>query len=152
VSAHRYRFRNTWWLDVPAREVFGALADLASYPRWWRDVRAVRQLDEHTAHVTCRAVLPYSLDLRLRRAEEDDRTGRLRVDLTGDLEGFCSCLISGNGSGSRVELHQEVDLRKPQLRRVERWLGPLYRANHAAMMWRGRRGLHEYLAEGKPGR
>ncbi|MDV6012255.1 SRPBCC family protein [Haloechinothrix sp. LS1_15] len=148
----RYRFRNTWSLAAPAREVFGALADLASYPRWWRDVRTVRQLDEDTAQVTCRSVLPYSLDLWLRRAEEDNRAGRLRVDLTGDLEGYCGCLVTGNGHRSQVVVYQEVELRKPQLRRVEPWLGPLYRANHAAMMWRGRRGLLHYLtAPRKPG-
>ncbi|MBA0128167.1 SRPBCC family protein [Haloechinothrix sp. YIM 98757] len=152
MSSRTYRFRNVWLLEAPVAEVFTALADLASYPRWWRDVRTVARLDDDTARVMCRALLPYSLDLRLHRAEEDERSGHLRVDLTGDLEGFCRCRVAPDGHGARVEVYQAVEIRKSLLRRAERALGPLYRANHTAMMWRGRRGLRAYLANGHAGR
>lgn len=133
---------------MPTGAVFQALDDLTSYPYWWPDVRSVHQLEQDTAQVRCRALLPYSLELRMHRVEEDVRTGRLRVDLTGDLEGYCACRIQRNGHATRVDVVQEVHLRKTPLRKAERLLAPLYRANHAAMMWRGERGLRAYLVDG----
>ncbi|MGH3948088.1 MAG: SRPBCC family protein [Pseudonocardiaceae bacterium] len=142
----RYHFRNVWSVDMPAADVFTALADLDSYPAWWPYVRSVHQVDDDTADVLCRSVLPYSLELRLRRAIEDQPARHLRVDMSGDLEGFCAAQVERNGGGCFVRIAQEVVLRKKTLRRIEPVLRPLLRANHAAMMWRGERGLRAHLA------
>ncbi|MGH3520127.1 MAG: SRPBCC family protein [Haloechinothrix sp.] len=141
-----YHFRNVWAVDAPAVQVFVALADLRSYPAWWPYVRSVRQLDDHTADVLCRSVLPYSLALRLRRSVEDQHGGRLRVDLAGDLEGFCGATVEQRGDRSIIVIAQEVMITKKTLRRIQPVLRPLLRANHAAMMRRGERGLRAHLA------
>lgn len=141
-----YRFRSVWSVAEPASRVFGALSDLRTYPAWWPHVRTVHEVDADTAVVTCRAVLPYSLDLRLRRAEEDAGTGRLRVDLDGDLRGYCRAEVLAAGSGAVVVISQEVELTKPVLRAAQPLLRPLLRANHSAMMRRGERGLRAHLA------
>src|SRR5690348_13129867 len=91
---HEYRFRDVWSVEVAAARVFGALVDLANYPTWWPDVRSVRQVDADTAELTCRAVLPYALVFRLHRSVQDEGAGRLRVDITGDLEGFCEGVVA----------------------------------------------------------
>lgn len=146
MTLSHYRFSNVWSVDVAAPAVFDALTDLRTYPSWWPHVRKVHEVDDDTAHVSCRAVLPYSLNLRFRRSEQDESTGRLRVDLTGDLEGYCGAEVRPRGTGTLVVISQEVVLTKAALRRVQPVLRPLFRANHAAMMRRGERGLRAHLA------
>jgi hypothetical protein len=141
----RYRFRNTWLLAAAPSVVFGAVVDLATYPDWWSDVRSVSQIDDGTAELICRAALPYQLVLRMHRIEQNERAGRLRVELSGDLEGCLAGLVLGSGGGTRLEITQEVVARKPLLRRLDPVARPLFRANHALMMRRGHRGLRTHL-------
>lgn len=148
---HLYRFSNEWTVRAPASEVFRSLVDVEAYPVWWRDVREVRRIDDYSGHVKCRAVLPYALDLVLRRAEEDPDEGRLRVDISGDLDGFCGATVVQHGDTAVVRIRQEVVLCKRPLTSVEPVLRPLLRANHSAMMWRGRRGLRRLLEMSRAG-
>jgi len=141
-----YRFRDTWLLAAAPKLVFDTVVDLEKYPVWWSDVRSVSQVDGDTAELICRAALPYRLVLRMHRVEQDERAGRLRVKLTGDLEGFLAGLVLGSGEETRLEITQEVVARKPLLRRLDPLARPLFRANHALMMRRGRRGLRTHLA------
>jgi hypothetical protein len=146
VSLNEYRFRNVWSIEVAAARLFGALIDLASYPIWWPDVRSVNRVDDDTAEFTCRALLPYALVFRLRRAEEDASKGRLRVDMTGDLEGYVQGVVAADRPrAARLEISQRVVVNKRLLRRLAPVARPLFLANHAAMMWRGHRGLRAYL-------
>jgi hypothetical protein len=146
VSLHDYLFRDTWLLDVPAHRVFDAVVDLASYPLWWPDVRSVTQVDDDTAELYCRALLPYALVVRMRRAEQDERTGRLRVEMTGDLEGYLAGVVGERTGGASLAITQKVVVRKRLLRRLAPVARPLFRLNHAVMMRRGRHGLRGYLA------
>lgn len=141
----RYRFRNIWLLEAAPSTVFEAVIDLAAYPNWWSNVRSVSRIDEETAELICRSALPYRLVLRMRRAEQDELAGRLRVDLTGDLEGSLAGFITDSGWGTRLEITQEVVARKPLLRRLDPVARPVFRVNHALMMRRGRLGLRTYL-------
>jgi Polyketide cyclase / dehydrase and lipid transport len=147
VSLNEYRFRNVWALEVAAARLFGALTDLANYPRWWPDIRAVCKVDDDTAEFTCRALLPYDLVFRLHRDEQDERTGRLRVNMTGDLEGYVQGIVAADHpTTAHLEISQEVVVNKKLLRRLAPIARPLFRANHAVMMWRGHRGLRSYLS------
>ncbi|WP_344416103.1 SRPBCC family protein [Amycolatopsis minnesotensis] len=141
-----YRFRSVWLLAAPARAVFDAVVDLEHYPRWWSDVRSVRQVDADTAELVCRASLPYRLVLRMHRDVEDSDAGRLRVGLSGDLEGFLAGSVTRTKNGTHLEITQEVEARKPLLRKLDRVARPVFRANHALMMRRGLRGLRSHLA------
>lgn len=144
-----YRFRDTWFIAAPPPSVFDAVADLAGYPRWWPDVRSVSRVDDDTAELVCRATLPYRLVLRMRRAEQDAPAGRLRVELTGDLEGSLAALVIGQPAGTRLDITQHVLARKPLLRHLAPMARPVFRANHALMMRRGHSGLRHFLT--RPG-
>jgi polyketide cyclase/dehydrase/lipid transport protein len=146
VSLNDYRFRNLWAVRATASQVFDALVDLANYPAWWPDIRAVTQLDDDTAEVTCRSTLPYVLTFRLHRAEENPRKGRMRVDMTGDLEGYVQGLVAQHRTaGALLAISQRVVVNKPLLRALSPVARPVFRANHALMMWRGQRGFRAYL-------
>jgi hypothetical protein len=144
-SAH-YRFRSTWLLPgtVPER-VFGVVTDLAGYPRWWSDVRAVRRVDDDTAELVCRSRLPFRLVVRMHRDHQDERTGLMRVRLSGDLDGTLAGAVRAAGAGTLLEITQDVQARKELLRRFDTVARPLFRVNHALMMRRGHRGLRSYL-------
>jgi uncharacterized protein YndB with AHSA1/START domain len=141
-----YVFRDIWSLGAPAGAVFAAVTDLERYPAWWPDVRSVRKVDEETAELVCRAALPYRLVVRMHRTEQDEPAGRLRVELTGDLEGSLAGLVVPGTAATRLEITQEVVARKPLLQRLDRLARPVFRANHALMMRRGQRGLRVHLA------
>jgi hypothetical protein len=147
VTGARYRFSSTWLLPGTAPErVFGAVTDLAGYPRWWSDVRTVRRVDDDTAELVCRSRLPFRLVVRMHRDHQDERAGLMRVRLTGDLDGFLAGAVRAAGAGTLLEITQEVQARKELLRRLDVVARPLFRANHALMMRRGHRGLNAYLA------
>jgi hypothetical protein len=148
VSLNDYRFRNLWSVRAPIPRVFDALVDLASYPNWWPDIRAVNRLDDDTAEVVCRSVLPYALTFRLHRAVEDSRQRRMRVDMTGDLEGYVQGVVAEHETeGAVLAISQQVVVTKPLLRALAPVARPLFRANHALMMRRGLRGFRAYLTD-----
>lgn len=146
MTLNDYRFRNVWSVGAAAGRVFDALVDLTSWPRWWPDVRAVHRIDDDTAELLCRSTLPYALILRLRRAVQDERSGRLRVDMTGDLEGYTDAVVAPHDVGAQLAIDQRVVVTKPLLRTLAPVARPLFQVNHALMMRRGRRGLRAYLA------
>ncbi|SFB52412.1 Polyketide cyclase / dehydrase and lipid transport [Amycolatopsis marina] len=146
MASRDYRFRSVWSVEAPVPTVFGVLVDLGGYPDWWPDVRTVRQIDEDTAEVSCRATLPYTIVLRMVRVEENAEAGRLRVRLSGDLDGELHCELSRVPGGTRLDIGQVVGVRKPLLRALSPLARPVLRANHALMMRRGQRSLRAHLA------
>jgi hypothetical protein len=146
VPLNDYSFRSVWSVRAAAGPVFDALVDLTAYPRWWPDIRTVTRVDDDTAEVTCRSVLPYALTFRLHRAAQDERTGFMRVDMTGDLEGYVQGEVAEHATaGAVLAISQRVVVRKPLLRVLAPVARPLFRLNHALMMRRGLRGLRAYL-------
>jgi hypothetical protein len=146
VSLNDYRFRSLWSVRATTARVFDALVDLTSYPAWWPDIRAVEQIDDDTAEVVCRSVLPYALIFRLHRAMEDAPNGRMRVDMTGDLEGYVQGVVAEHETeGAVLAISQRVVVTKRLLRVLAPVGRPLFRANHALMMRRGQRGFRAYL-------
>jgi hypothetical protein len=136
-----YRFRNDWSLPSPRGELFDMLADVGGYPSWWPQVRAVRRVDDDTAHVVARSLLPYSIDLVLERAVEDRSAGVLEARIRGQLEGWSRWTLRGTGPTTAVCYEQEVEVRGRLLRAGSSVARPLLLANHAWMMRGGRRGM-----------
>jgi hypothetical protein len=126
-------------------EVFAALVDVRSYPLWWPQVRSVDMTGVKSGLVVCKAFLPIRLALRMTEEERDQRRGFLRIGISGDLEGFLACEVTGHALGARLDFQQEVEARKPIIRNFSLLARPIFAANHAAMMRSGQRGLRGYL-------
>ncbi len=141
-----FRFHHVWHLDASVARVFGALADVDRYAVWWPQVRRTERIDENSGHAAIRSFLPYTLDLVLRRETEDLDSGTLRVDVTGDLEGWCQWQLEA-AEGTRAVFDQEAVVTPRLLARTAHVTGPLLRANHSWMMRSGRLGLAAYLRE-----
>lgn len=146
-----FDFASTWVLPAPPEDVFTALAAVDLYPQWWPQVRAVARLSESAALVVIRSALPYSLELIVHREVEDAATGTLRVGISGDLTGYSAFHVAPHPGpwGARhteARFTESVEVSAAVLGRVAGVLGPLLRANHAAMMRAGQVGLKAHLA------
>ena len=91
---------------VAARPSRDTIVDLEHYPEWWPQVRAVASLGSDDAWVVCRSALPYSLNLVLHAVSREGPV--LEVAVTGDLDGFVRWRLVEEGSGTRMDLEQEV--------------------------------------------
>jgi len=126
--------------------VYATLSDVEGYQRWWPQIREIQHIDADTGRVRIRSLLPYALDLVLRRSVQDEARGILRVEIDGDLQGWCAWLIKAEESGTRAEFSQEVEVTPTVLQRAPFAVRPLLRGNHAYMMRSGERGLLNHLA------
>lgn len=140
-----YRFDDLWHVRAPCERVYAALADVEGYERWWPQVRAIHRIDADTGRVRIRSLLPYTLDLRLTRTVQDEPRGILRVDIDGDLQGWCAWHLTAEGADTLAWFSQEVDVTVPMLQRAPLAMRPLLRGNHAHMMRSGERGLRAYV-------
>lgn len=136
-----YVFAADWTVPADAGRLYDVLEDVAGYPAWWPQVRAVARLDEDVALVACRSLLPYTLHLELRPRVQDREAGVLEAELDGDLVGRCRWALTQRGRGTRMQFDQEVTTPSPLLRRMTRVARPLLEANHAWMMRGALRGL-----------
>jgi hypothetical protein len=141
-----YRFDNLWRLPAPRERVYAVLADVDGYTRWWPQVREIHRIDADSGQVRIRSVLPYTLDLVLTRALEDQPGGILRVDIEGDLVGWCAWQVIAEGSGTQAQFSQEVEVTAALLQKAPFAVRPMFRANHAYMMRAGERALASYLS------
>lgn len=140
-----YAFGGTWHVGASLPEVRDTIVDLEHYPEWWPQVRAVASLGSDDAWVVCRSVLPYSLNLVLHAVSRDGPL--LEVAVTGDLEGFVRWHLAEDGSGTRMDLEQEVTV-SGLLGVASYALRPVLRWNHHRMMTGCVTGLRERLNAG----
>ncbi|WP_172387609.1 SRPBCC family protein [Streptomyces sp. MNP-20] len=137
-----YRFRSLWNLRAEPAAVYAALERVQDYPAWWPQVREVTPLDDHSGTARFRSLLPYDLVITARERCRDPERGVLAITMTGDLDGWARwTLASTPDGGTRARYDQEVDVRKPLLRRLAVPGRPLLLLNHALMMRAGGRGL-----------
>jgi hypothetical protein len=141
-----YVFRSEWRLPATPDDVYVALEELRRYPDWWPEVREVRQVDERTGEVRCKATLPYELVFVTSQVVRDREGGVLEVDLRGDLNGFSRWTITADGDGSIAVFEEEVTAGKRLLQVLAPIARPVFRANHELMMRHGRAGLRTYLS------
>ncbi|MEU6218059.1 SRPBCC family protein [Streptomyces sp. NPDC047022] len=142
---NHYRFHTVWALPVPPRRAYAVLERAEEYPLWWPQVRAVERVDDITAVITIRSLLPYDMAFTARETRRDPGAGVLEIAMSGDMEGWARWTLTGTAHGCRARYDQEVEVNKPLLRRLAVPGRPFFRANHRFMMRSGRQGLAAYL-------
>ena len=141
----RYRFRSVWNLPAPPADVYAALEQAEDYPRWWPQVREVTRIDGRSGVIRIRSVLPYDMTFTACEVRRDPDGGVLEISMSGDIEGWARWTLTADGTGTRAQYDQAVEVNKPLLRRLAVPGRPVFRANHALMMRAGLRGLRTYL-------
>ncbi|MFD4138327.1 MULTISPECIES: SRPBCC family protein [unclassified Streptomyces] len=140
-----FRFRSVWDLPAAPGAVYGVLERAEEYPRWWPQVRAVTLAGDDRGTARFRSVLPYDLLVTAHAQRSDPAAGVLEIRMDGDLEGWVRWTLRAHHTGTRAVYEQEVEVRKPLMRRLALPCRPVFLANHALMMRGGRRGLVAYL-------
>lgn len=139
-----YEFHREWVTSAPVDRVQQVLVELEHYPQWWPQVVAVASIDDDTARVLCRSVLPYTLDLVL-HAERRDPT-LLQVRIEGALEGWARFDLHERGAATEVSYNQRVVVAHRGLALASTLTRPLLRWNHDHMMAGCEAGLQERAA------
>ncbi|BFV56790.1 SRPBCC family protein [Kitasatospora sp. CMC57] len=145
MDANHYRLTSVWQLPAEPLGVYRILRDVEHYPRWWRQVRSVHRLTDHSGELVIRSALPYRIRLTVTEREQDTVALTLAAELTGDLVGWSRWTVHPEVTGSRVVFQEEVRPAKALMRRLAPVARPLFLANHAAMMRSGERGLRRLL-------
>lgn len=140
-----FRFDRAWVVAAPMGRVHAVLDDLERYPEWWPQVLAVAKIDDETARVLCRSVLPHTLDLVLHATRRESEV--LETEITGDLAGWSRFRTSPDGDdATRVVYEQEVVVTHRGLAVASVPLRPLMRWNHDRMMAGCEKGLQARAA------
>jgi uncharacterized protein YndB with AHSA1/START domain len=149
----RYEFLTTWLLDAPLDPVWETIYDAHSYPRWWRGVEAVVELEPgdengqgvgHVARYTWRSRLPYRLefDMRVTRVE---RPNLLAGQASGELEGEGTWRFYEGPAGTAVTYAWNVNTTRPWMNHLAPLLRPAFAWNHDVVMRQGGEGLARLL-------
>lgn len=146
-----YRFLTTWRLAAPVDEVWEALHDAATYPRWWpgfEDVEVLRAGAPdgvgRRVRITMRGWLPYRLRFEVvgREAQKPDR---VVLDATGSLQGSGRWELHHDGGVTTMTYSWEVATTKAWMNVVAPFARPAFIANHHVAMRRGAEGLAHHL-------
>lgn len=141
-----------WRIAAGIDRVWEALKHPVEWPRWWRFVHAVDELDAGDADgVGARyrfhwgSRLPYSI--RLSTTVTKIAKPRLIVARAdGDLRGAGTWRLDGDERETRVEYTWSVDLDRAWMRTLLPVLRPAFAWNHNAVMAAGEAGLNAHLA------
>ncbi len=149
VDPNRYRFHAAWAFPVPPDALYACLEVPEDYPSWWPQVREVRRTGIDAGTLRVHSFLPYELAFAVHGGRRDPVARTLEIAMTGDLEGWARWTVLPHGrTGSQARFEQDVEVRKPLMRRLAIPARPLFVANHAWMMRGGRRGLRARLEAG----
>lgn len=140
-----YEFHRHWSTPAPTTRVQEVLVDLEHYPEWWPQVVAVAKIDDDTARVLCRSVLPYTLDLVLHAQRREPTL--LVVGISGALEGWAQFDLHERGTTTEVSYAQQVVVAHRGLAVASVLTHPLMRWNHDHMMAGCEQGLRARLTQ-----
>lgn len=149
-SAH-FDLISHWRIQAPVENVWAALADPPSWPRWWPYVRAVHTVRPGNAEgvgsirrILWSTRLPYSILIEV-EAVEALPNQRLRGRSSGQLQGEGIWLLSSEGSHTDITYVWRVTPTKRWMRWLAPLLAPVFRWNHDGVMRAGEAGLRRYL-------
>lgn len=149
VASNEYVFADEWDVAAAPDEVYAALADGRSYPRWWRPVYLEVRGDGEPAvgsvsHQHFKGRLPYHLHTRstIVRLEPG---ALIEAEVDGDLRGRGIWTLTPTAGGTRVRFDWAVHADRRLLRALTPLLRPALRANHAWAIARAVEGLEPYV-------
>jgi uncharacterized protein YndB with AHSA1/START domain len=146
-----YEFLTTWLLAAPRAAVWDAIQDVEEWPRWWRGVESVQELDGGDGarvgsryRVRWRGRVRYSVqfDFEVQRVELPVlMSGRA----TGDLEGSGTWRLYEQDGVTAVTYDWRVGTTKPWMNLIAPIARPVFERNHDWVMARGGEGLARRL-------
>ena len=148
---NQYALVTHWHLAASIERVWDAIHAVEDWPRWWRYVKAVVELQKGDANgvgavrrFTWASRLPYSLSFEM-RASQVKRPTFMEGIATGELTGRGRWHLAAEGATTRVSYEWTVETTRPWMNLLAPILGPAFRWNHGQVMAEGGRGLARHL-------
>jgi uncharacterized protein YndB with AHSA1/START domain len=149
--AVQYRFLTTWLLESPREPIWDAIYDQKSWPRWWRGVEDVVELepgDENGvgshSRLTWRSKLPYDLVFEA-RTRTVQKPHLIEADADGELIGEGRWRLFEQDGVTVVLYEWNVSTGKPWMNALAPALRPVFEWNHNWVMRNGGRGIAALL-------
>jgi hypothetical protein len=146
-----YALVSHWHLAAPIDAVWDAINAVEDWPRWWRYVRSVVELNKVDANgvgavrrFTWTSRLPYALTFEM-RASVVERPTFMEGIASGELSGRGRWHLEPDDGTTRVRYEWTVETTKPWMNLLAPLLAPAFRWNHGQVMAEGGRGLARYL-------
>lgn len=140
-----------WRIHAPVALVWAALADPASWPRWWPYVHEVHTLIEGgvdgvgaVRRIVWSTRLPYRIEIEVEGIEVV-RHQRLRGRSRGQLDGEGLWLLRAEPGFTDVTYVWRVTLKRRWMRWLAPLMAPVFRWNHHGVMRAGEAGLRRLL-------
>lgn len=147
----RYALVTRWHLDAPIERVWETLVAVEEWPRWWRCVRSVAEIEPGDAagvgtlrRFVWSGMLPYRLTFDIRTTAVSPPT-LIEGIANGEIDGLGRCRIEALGPTTRIQYDWSVSLAKRWMVLLEPLLAPAFRWNHDQVMAEGGRALARHL-------
>jgi uncharacterized protein YndB with AHSA1/START domain len=147
----RYRFLTTWCLEAPIEPVWEAIHDSERWPRWWRGVEKVVELEPagedgtgQLARYTWKSRLPYELEFEMRTTRVE-RPHALEGEASGELEGGGRWRLFERDGTTAVLYEWDVGTTRRWMNLLAPIARPIFAWNHDYVMRNGAQGLARLL-------
>ena len=147
----QYRLVTQWLLDARIDRVWAALVTPEDWPRWWRFVKSVVELEEGDAEgvgslrrYVWSSKLPYRLSFEMRTTVLK-RPNFIEGVAAGDLNGLGRWHLREIGSTTQVQYEWTVATEKSWMNVLAPILAPVFAWNHDQVMLAGGQGLARHL-------
>jgi len=146
-----YSFLTTWCVDAPIERAWEIIYASERYPKWWRSVRNVTELEPSDdngvgglSRFEWRARLPYSLefDMRVTRCEPPYL---LEGHASGELKGIGIWRLYAGKAGTAIIYSWDVSTTRRWMNRLAPLARPAFEWNHDYVMRQGAHDLAEEL-------
>ena len=150
-AMRRFALTTRWRLASPIDPVWDAIVAVEHWPRWWRFVHAVDEVEQGDAdglgalrRYTWSSRLPYRLSFAM-RVTALERPTCLEGTAVGDLTGTGRWRLAAEGATTEVRYDWTVVTTRGWMNALAPLLEPAFRWNHNQVMAEGGRGLARYL-------
>jgi hypothetical protein len=147
----KYKFLTIWKLDAPIERVWEAIHNTEEWPRWWKYVQNVSELEPgggegvgSVSSYTWSSALPYKLSFQM-CTTRIDKPYLLEGIAQGELTGTGRWDLSSEDGVTTVRYKWEVDMKKPLLNLIAPVARPFFVWNHNKVMQAGGEGLARLL-------
>ena len=147
----QFSLETSWHLDASVERVWEALVAVGDWPRWWRFLNAVTELENgdkegvgSLQRYTWSSKLPYRLTFEMRTTMVE-RPTLIEGVAMGDLNGIGRWRLRALGKSSCVRYEWTVATGKPWMTILGPLLAPIFTWNHNQVMIEGGRGLAQHL-------
>jgi uncharacterized protein YndB with AHSA1/START domain len=146
-----YALTTEWQLEAPIERVWDALYSVEEWPRWWKYVLAVDDIEAGDAdgvgtvrRYTWGSRLPYQLSFNM-RSTVVQRPQVLAGEAVGELNGTGRWTLRESAPTTHVRYDWDVSTGRAWMNALAPLLAPAFRWNHEQVMAEGARGLARHL-------